>query len=432
MYYPFFMRQLSLLKTALLICFCTAAQRTILHCGQLVDVKSGKMLNSMTIIVEKNKITDVRNGYIQPNSSDQIIDLKNKTVLPGLIDMHVHLESETKKGGAAERFVLNPPDIAFQSIGYAKTTLYAGFTTVRDLGGSGVNIALRNAIAKGQVEGPRIFTAGKSIATTGGHADPTNGYRKDLAGDPGPKEGVINSVADAYQAVRQRYKDGSDLIKITATGGVLSQAKDGANAQFTMEEIRAIVTAAKDYGFRVAAHAHGAEGAKRAIIGGVNSIEHGTFLDDEAIRLMKENGTWYVPTITAGKSVADSAKIPGYYTDIVTPKALATGPQLQATFAKAYKAGVKIAFGTDAGVFAHGKNWMEFVYMTEAGMPAMEAIRAATIHAAELLGAAEILGVIESGKLADIIALDADPLKDIHAMGKIHLVMKDGKIVRRN
>ncbi|WP_290789448.1 metal-dependent hydrolase family protein [Flavihumibacter sp. UBA7668] len=390
------------------------------------------MLNSMTIIVEKNKITDVRNGYIQPNSSDQIIDLKNKTVLPGLIDMHVHLESETKKGGAAERFVLNPPDIAFQSIGYAKTTLYAGFTTVRDLGGSGVNIALRNAIAKGQVEGPRIFTAGKSIATTGGHADPTNGYRKDLAGDPGPKEGVINSVADAYQAVRQRYKDGSDLIKITATGGVLSQAKDGANAQFTMEEIRAIVTAAKDYGFRVAAHAHGAEGAKRAIIGGVNSIEHGTFLDDEAIRLMKENGTWYVPTITAGKSVADSAKIPGYYTDIVTPKALATGPQLQATFAKAYKAGVKIAFGTDAGVFAHGKNWMEFVYMTEAGMPAMEAIRAATIHAAELLGAAEILGVIESGKLADIIALDADPLKDIHAMGKIHLVMKDGKIVRRN
>lgn len=426
------MRQISLLLTTFFLSFTVTAQRTILHCGRLVDVKAGKLLVTMSVIVEKNKITDVRNGYIQPNSSDQVIDLKSNTVLPGLIDMHVHLESETKKGGAAERFVLNPPDIAFQSIGYAKTTLHAGFTTVRDLGGSGVNIALRNAIAKGQVDGPRIFTAGKSIATTGGHADPTNGYRKDLMADPGPKEGVINGESDAYQAVRQRYKDGSDLIKITATGGVLSQAKDGANAQFTIEEIRAIVTAAKDYGFRVAAHAHGAEGAKRAIIGGVNSIEHGTFLDDEAIRLMKENETWYVPTITAGKSVADSAKIPGYYTDIVTPKALATGPQLQATFAKAYKAGVKIAFGTDAGVFAHGKNWMEFVYMTEAGMPAIEAIRAATIHAADLLGAAEQLGVIESGKLADIIAVDGDPLKDISVMGKVYFVMKDGKIIRRN
>lgn len=426
------MRQIFLLLTTLFLSLAATAQRTILHCGQLVDVKAGKLLGTMSVIVEKNKITDVRNGFIQPNSSDQVIDLKSKTVLPGLMDMHVHLESETKKGGAADRFVLNPPDIAFQSIGYAKTTLHAGFTTVRDLGGSGVNIALRNAIAKGQVEGPRIFTAGKSIATTGGHADLTNGYRKDLMGDPGPKEGVINGIADAYQAVRQRYKDGSDLIKITATGGVLSQAKDGANAQFTIDEIKAIVAAAKDYGFRVAAHAHGAEGAKRAIIGGVNSIEHGTFLDNEAIRLMKEKGTWYVPTITAGKSVADSAKIPGYYTDIVTPKALATGPQLQATFAKAYKAGVKIAFGTDAGVFAHGKNWMEFVYMTEAGMPAIEAIRAATIHAAELLGAAEQLGAIESGKLADIIAVDGDPLKDISVMGNVYFVMKDGKIVRRN
>jgi imidazolonepropionase-like amidohydrolase len=250
-------------------------------------------------------------------------------------------------------------------------------------------------------------------------------------GDPGPREGVINSPADAYQAVRQRYKDGSDVIKITATGGVLSQAKDGANAQFTIEEVKAIVAAAKDYGYKVAAHAHGAEGIKRAVIGGVNSIEHGTFMDDEAIQLMKQMGTWYVPTITAGKSVADSAKIPGYYTDIVTPKALATGPQIQSTFAKAYKAGVKIAFGTDAGVFAHGKNWMEFVYMTEAGMPAIEAIQSATIKAAELLGSDQ-LGVIESGKLADIIAVEGDPTKDINAMGRVQFVMKDGKIFRRN
>ncbi|KYP14415.1 amidohydrolase family protein [Flavihumibacter sp. CACIAM 22H1] len=426
------MRQLFLVLISLLVGCCSFAQRTFLHCGKLIDVKAGKLLSSMTIVIEKNKILEIRTGYLQPNSSDRLIDLKTKTVLPGLIDMHVHLESETKKGGAADRFVQNPPDIAFQSIVYAKTTLHAGFTTVRDLGGSGVNIALRNAIARGQVEGPRVFTAGKSIATTGGHADPTNGMRKDLVTDPGPTEGVINGVSEAYQAVRQRYKEGADLIKITATGGVLSQAKDGANAQFTIEEIQAIVAAAKDYGFRVAAHAHGTEGIKRAIRGGVHSIEHGTFMDEEAIQLMKEYGTWYVPTITAGKSVADSAKIPGYYTDIVTPKALATGPIIQSTFGKAYKAGVKIAFGTDAGVFAHGKNWMEFVYMTEAGMPALEAIRAATLNAAELLGMQEQLGSIEPGKLADIIAVDGDPLQDIRAMGKVSFVLKDGKIIRAN
>lgn len=305
-----------------------------------------------------------------------------------------------------------------------------GFTTVRDLGGNGVNISMRNAINKNLVTGPRIFTAGKAIATTGGHADPTNGYRKDLMGNPGPNEGVINGPDEAYQAVRQRYKDGSDLIKITATGGVLSQAKDGANAQFTLEEVKAIVAAAKDYGFKVAAHGHGAEGIKRAIIGGVNSIEHGTFMDDEGMQLMKQYGTYLVPTIIAGKSTADSAKIQGYYSAIVTPKALATGPLIQATFAKAYKVGVKIAFGTDAGVFAHGMNWKEFVYMSEAGMPILECIKAATVNAADLLGVSATLGTIEKGKLADIIAVDGDPTKDVYAMGKVKFVMKDGTIYK--
>jgi imidazolonepropionase-like amidohydrolase len=409
------------------LAFC---QKTIIHCGQLIDVRSGKMLTAMTVIVEGKKISDVQNGYTKAGTGDEVIDLKNRTVMPGLIDMHVHLEGETKRGGAIDRFVDNPSDVAFASIKYARITLMSGFTTVRDLGGSGINISMRNAIAKGEIPGPRIYTAGKSIATTGGHADPTNGYRKDLMGDPGPKEGVINGVADAYQAVRQRYKEGSDLIKITATGGVLSQAKDGANAQFTEEEVKAIVSAAKDYGFKVAAHAHGAEGIKRAIRGGVNSIEHGTFMDDEGIALMKQYGTWLVPTITAGKSVADSAKIPGYYTDIVTPKALATGPIIQGTFAKAYKAGVKIAFGTDAGVYAHGKNWLEFVYMHEAGMPVVEAIQAATISASELLGATASIGSIEKGKLADIIAVEGDPVKDVQSMGKVKFVMKEGKVYK--
>lgn len=406
------------------------SQKTYIYCGQLIDVKKNEVQKEMTIVVEKNKIIDVLKGYSTTSPADKIIDLKSKTVMPGLIDMHVHLEGETRKGDVIDRFIRNPADIAFESVKYVNITLMAGFTTVRDLGGTGVNISLRNAINKGFIIGPRIFTAGKSIATTGGHADPTNGYRKDLMGNPGPTEGVINGAEDAYKAVRQRYKDGADCIKITATGGVLSQAKDGSNAQFTEEEIKAIVAAAKDYGFKVAAHAHGAEGIKRAIRAGVNSIEHGTYMDEEGMRLMKQYGTWYVPTIIAGKSTGDSAKIPGYYSDIVTPKALAVGPNIQATFAKAYKAGVKIAFGTDAGVYAHGKNWMEFIYMTEAGMPILEAIHCATVNASELLGASDQLGSVEKGKLADIIAVDGDPSKDVNVMGKVKFVMKDGVVYK--
>ncbi len=408
------------------------SQKTYLWCGTLIDGIANEPKKNSTIIIEKNKIIKVENGFTQPVAGDgsTIIDLKTKTVTPGWIDMHVHVEQETKRGNLADKFTTNPTDIAFESLKYVNVTLMAGFTSVRDLGGTGVNVSLRNAIEKGQVMGPRIYTAGKSIATTGGHADPTNGYRKDLMGDPGPREGVINGPEDAYKAVRQRYKDGSDLIKITATGGVLSQAKDGSNAQFTEEEIKAIVTAATDYGFRVAAHAHGAEGIKRAIKGGVNSIEHGTFMDEEGIQLMKQYGVWLVPTITAGKATADSAKIPGYYSEIVTPKALSTGPQIQNTFAKAYKAGVKIAFGTDAGVFKHGQNWLEFGYMIEAGMKPMEAIKAASINAADLLGEKDRLGSIEAGKLADIVAVTGDPLKDSKVFEKVVFVMKDGVVYK--
>jgi imidazolonepropionase-like amidohydrolase len=424
------MKKLSLLFLLAFVCSHLLAQKTIIWCGTLIDAISNETKKNMTIVVEKNKITAVENGFSTAAAGDKTIDLKTKTIMPGWIDCHVHTETETKKNNVADKFISNPADVAFESLKYVNVTLMAGFTTVRDLGGTGVNISLRNAINKGLVIGPRIFTAGKSIATTGGHADPTNGYRKDLMGDPGPKEGVINGPEEAYHAVRQRYKEGADLIKITATGGVLSQAKDGANAQFTEEEVRAIVTAAKDYGFKVAAHAHGAEGIKRAIRGGVNSIEHGTFMDDEGMQLMKQYGTWLVPTITAGKSTADSAKIPGYYSEIVTPKALATGPQIQNTFTKAYKAGVKIAFGTDAGVFKHGLNWMEFGYMIEAGMPPMEAIKAATISAADLLGMKQQLGSIEINKLADIVAVDGDPMKDPKVFGKVVFVMKDGVVYK--
>lgn len=423
------MRKIFLFLIAVSIVNILAAQHTIIHCGQLVDVKNLQLLKEMSVIIDGNKIVDVQKGYAAATANEKIIDLKNRTVMPGLIDMHVHIESETNPNNYLNGFTWNTTDYAFQSVVFAERTLMSGFTSVRDLGGSGANISLRNAINKEWVKGPRIYTAGKSIATTGGHADPTNNYRKDLMGDPGPKEGVVNGVEDCAKAVRQRYKEGSDLIKITATGGVLSMAKDGSGAQFTEEEVRAIVATAKDYGFKVAAHAHGAEGMKRAVLAGVNSIEHGTYMSDEVMELMKQKGTYLVPTIIAGRSSADSAKKPGYYPDIVRAKALVVGNFIQATFAKAYKAGVKIAFGTDAGVYAHGKNWMEFVYMAEAGMPILEAIRAATLSASDLLGD-DRLGVIEKDKLADIVAVDGDPTKDVKNMGKMKFVMKNGVVYK--
>jgi imidazolonepropionase-like amidohydrolase len=416
---------LSLLATPLL------AQRTLIHCGNLFTGTGNTLQPQMTVVVDGNKITAVQKGYTAASGQDKVIDLKNKTVLPGLIDMHVHLETQTRRGGNIDNFTMNPADVAFRSAQYAKTTLMAGFTTVRDLGGSGINVSLRNAINAGLIDGPRVLTVGKSIATTGGHADPTNGYKKSLQGDPGPEDGVINSPEEARKAVRQRYKDGSDLIKITATGGVLSNAKDGSGPQFTQDEVDAVVKAANDYGFAVAAHAHGAEGMKRAIKAGVQTIEHGTLMDDEAIELFKKHGTYYVPTIIAGKTAADSARHFGYYPPLVVPKALAIGPKIQATFGKAYKAGVKIAFGTDAGVFIHGYNAKEFEYMVEAGMPAAEAINAALLTNARLLKMADQIGSIETGKFADIIAVDDNPVQNIKTLQAVKFVMKDGKVYKQ-
>lgn len=406
------------------------SQKTILHCGKMVDVNALTEKEKVSIVIDGNKIVAVQDGFVKAAPGDKVIDLKQKTVMPGLMDMHVHIEGETKRGSYADRFTVNQEEAAFESLKYAEISLMAGFTTVRDLGGSGVNIALRNAINKGLVKGPRIFTCGKIIGSTGGHGDPTNGFRKELAGDPGPKEGVINGVDDARKAVRQRYKEGSDCIKITATGGVVSLAKNGRNPQLTEEEIRAVVETANDYGFIVAAHAHGLEGMKRAIRAGVTSIEHGTFMDEEAMQLMKKMGTWYVPTITAGRSVGDSAKIPGFYAPIVVPKALEIGGQIQSTFAKAYKSGVKIAFGTDAAVFSHGRNYMEFIYMVEGGMPPLETIRAATLSASQMMGLDQTMGSIEVGKLADIVAVDGDPAADIKVMKQVSFVMKDGVVYK--
>jgi imidazolonepropionase-like amidohydrolase len=403
-----------------------------LHCGQLIDTEKGVVLTKKTVIVSGEKIKAIKNGFVVPeNPKDVLVDLKSKTVMPGLIDMHVHMENEYNPARYMDQFTANEADVAFKSVNYAEITLLAGFTTVRDLGGTGVNIALRNAINNNTIVGPRIFTAGKAIATTGGHADPTNGRNKLLMGDPGPEQGVINSPDEARKAVRQRYKNGADNIKITATGGVLSVAKNGQNPQFTIEEVKAICATAKDYGMIIAAHAHGDEGMQRAVIGGVTTIEHGTKMSTKTMDLMKQYGTYFVPTITAGKAVAENAKIEGFYPEIIVPKALEIGPKIQSTFAKAYKRGVPIAFGTDAGVFPHGLNAKEFGYMVEVGMPEMEAIQSATITNAKVLGLANQLGQIKTDYIADIVATDSNPVDDISAMERVDFVMKAGKIYKK-
>jgi imidazolonepropionase-like amidohydrolase len=402
---------------------------TILECERLVDTVNGRVLENREVRVEGDRITEVGRS-VEAAPGDERIALG--TCLPGLMDMHVHLDMQMSPDAYIRRFQANPADHALMAAHFADKTLMAGFTTVRNPGDSNNStIALRNAIAAGYATGPRIFSAGKALATTGGHADPTNGFRHDLMGSPGPAEGVLNGVESARQAVRQRYKDGADFIKITATGGVLSLAKSGQNPQFSDEELVAVIETANDYGMHVAAHAHGTEGMKRAVQAGVRSVEHGTFMDDEVIALMKENGTYYVPTILAGRFVAEKAEIDGYFPAVVRPKAAAVGPQIQATFARAWEGGVMIAFGTDCGVSPHGANAMEFVYMVEAGMPEMAAIQSATVNAAGLLRAEHELGRIAEGYYADIVAVDGDPLDDIAELTDVDFVMKGG-VVHKN
>ena len=404
-----------------------SAEIKTIHCGHLIDTDAGKLLGESTIVIEGTRIKEVRAGKADIANAKQNIDLATSTCLPGLIDAHTHLTMEFSPTTYSDKFRLNIADFAIRSTVYAKRTLDAGFTTVRNLADNdNESIALRNAINAGLVPGPRIFTAGKAIGSTGGHADPTDGFRKDLAGDPGPKDGIINSPEDAWKAVREHYKDGADAIKIMPSGGVLDESNSVDNSQMTIEEIKAVVAAAHDYGFTVAAHAHGAEGIRRAIIGGVDSIEHGTYMDDADMKLMKEHGTWLVPTIIAGKYVEEQANKPGVFPPQVAAKAKLVGPIIQATAGKAYKAGVKIAFGTDAAVYPHGQNAKEFVYMVEAGMPPMFVIQAATTHAAQLLKKEKDLGSVAPGKFADVIAVEGNPLDNVAVLQKVGFVMKGG------
>ncbi|MYN03790.1 amidohydrolase family protein [Pseudoduganella sp. DS3] len=425
------MKKLGAASLLLVAGAASAATQTV-DCGRLLDVKAGVWREKVTVHIENGSVK-----AIEPTKGKGDVDLSAMSCMPGFIDMHVHLTGQTQPQVEALRgqLTLDAADRAYDSVAFAERTLKAGFTSVRDLGASeGLNIAMKRAINSGAIVGPRMFTGGKTIATTGGHGDPSNGKSREerhVHGTPGPMEGVINSAEEARQAVRARYQEGADVIKITATGGVLSQASSGMNSQFDDEELKALIAAARDYGFKVAAHAHGTEGMKRALKAGVDSIEHGTFMDDECIALFKKNGAWFVPTISAGRYVADKSREPNYYSPLVRPKAAAIGPQIQGTFARAYKAGVKIAFGTDAGVFPHGENAKEFAYMVEAGMPALEAIRSATLNAASLLGQSNRLGSLEAGYAADIVAVAGDPLKDITLLQKVGFVMKEGVVYKQ-
>jgi imidazolonepropionase-like amidohydrolase len=404
---------------------------TLIHAGRLIDGASDSAVTEMTVRVDGSQIKAIESGYVAAGPGDTVIDLKMHTVMPGLMDMHVHLASQYTEDSRLNRFITNEADYAIDAVNYAKRTLEAGFTVVRNLGDSfNVTIALRKAIEAGDVPGPRVYSSGKSLATTGGHADPTNGWASHIAGDPGPRQGVVNGVDDVRKAVRQRYKDGADWIKITATGGVLSVAKSGENPQFSDEELVALIDTATDYGLRVAAHAHGTEGMKRAVIAGVASIEHGTFMDQEVMQLMKKKGTYYVPTILAGAWVGEKSRIDGFFPDLVRPKAAAIGPAIKSTFAEAYKAGVPIVFGTDSGVSAHGDNAQEFALMVEGGMPPMEAIQSATSVAAKFLGIDDTHGTLGANKQADIVAAPGNPLDDITAMERVSFVMKAGTIYK--
>ena len=416
----------------LLMTTTLVSQDKYIHAGKIFDSSSWKYQLNKTIIISDNIISSIEDGFIEPkNENISVYDLRSKVILPGLIDFHVHMESESGgKDRYINRFQDNKADVAFKSTVVAKKTLLAGFTTVRDVGGSGVNISLRNAINNGVVIGPRIFTSGKTIATTGGHGDPTNGYKEELVDDPGPEDGVVNSISDARKAVRYRYKNGADLIKITATGGVMSMAKNGQNPQFTEEVMSEIVRTANDYGMHVAAHAHGDEGMYRAVKSGVKTIEHGSIMKERTMKLMREKNAYLVPTISAGEHVAKMARIPGYYPEIIIPKAIEIGVQNKASTKRAFQMGVPIAFGTDAGVYPHGDNAGEFLYMDEIGIPAEYSIKSATITNAKLLNMENMLGQIKKGFYADIIATDKSPTDDISTLKNVIFVMKNGKVYK--
>ncbi|MBY0114247.1 MAG: amidohydrolase family protein [Phycisphaerales bacterium] len=417
-----------------------ADRYSVIRCGTLLDIAGTPAKKNATLVVKNGVVDRVVEGLgpidlakeQASGANVQEIDLRDKFVLPGLIDCHVHLTFEFNKESRLRSITESECDSAIRGVLAAKKTVEAGFTTVRDLGGeSHAVFALRHGVVRGDIVGPRIVAAGKAISVSGGHADPSNGWRDDVYPQPGPEAGVADGPDECRKAVRLQIKNGADVIKITATGGVLSLSSAGLAKHFTDDEIQALVDTTHSMGRKIAAHAHGTDGINAVLRAGIDSVEHGTYMDEESIRLFKAGKTWLVPTLLASATVVKNAKIPGFYHEFVARKALEAGPVRMQRFKIAVKEGVRVAFGTDSGVSPHGENWMEFPLMVEGGMTPSECLVAATINAASLLGLEKEIGTLEPGKSADLIAVDGDPTADVNTLKDVKFVMRAGGVVKK-
>jgi imidazolonepropionase-like amidohydrolase len=410
-----------------------AAQTQVIHAGSVLAVPGTPLLSKQTIVVTDGKITALKPGFIPVKNiakDAQFVDLSESYVMPGLMDMHVHLQGELGPKNDSKKLKMSESDKLVESAYFAKKTLLAGFTTVRDLGGSPEQIfALRDGIAKGYLQGPRIVAAGSNVAVTGGHGD-VDGMSPDLL-EMHTAKTICDGPYDCRRATRHAIKFGADVIKITSTGGVLSDTDTGTGQQMADDELKEVIDAAHALGRKVASHAHAAAGINAALRAGVDSIEHGSYADTESIKLFKETGAYLVPTLMAGDTVVNLAKNTNFMSPAISAKAIRVGGDMITNFKRAHTSGVKIAYGTDSGVSKHGNNAREAVLMFNAGMKPQDILKSATVHAADLIGKSDSLGTIEMGKIADIIATDDNPLNDISALLDVDFVMKSGEIVKQ-
>ena len=401
---------------------------TFVQVGRLLaDPASGRVLRDKTLVIRGNQIVEIRDGFV---GEGEVVDLRGAFVLPGLIDSHVHLTGQQSPTSRMEEVTQSNAAQAMVGARYARRTLNAGFTTVADLGASNEAIfALRDAVRRGDVPGPRIIASGSAVSVHGGHGD-ANGYRDDILHLMSP-ESVCSGVEDCMRAVRLQVRSGADIIKITATGGVLSNTAAGLAQQFSEDELAAIVASAHRMGRQVTAHAHGGDGINAFLKAGGDSIEHGTYLDEESMRLFKTHNAWLVPTLMAGDYVARVAASPdNFFTPAQTAKALEAGPKMLDMARRARAGGVRIAFGTDTGVSAHGDNAQEFALLVRAGLTPLEAIQSATVGAAEHLKISNEAGRLAPGMPADLIAVSGDPLSDVTELERVRFVMKSGRVFR--
>jgi len=428
------MRKVLALLVMLPVIVAAADKTTVLKAAHLFDGKGDHVVSPGVVVITGGKIVAVGPNAAIPAGAE-VIDLGDATLLPGFMDAHTHLSDPYTLDYRQEELDLLKKTVAERALDATETvrkTLMAGFTTVRDLGSQDyIDVGLRNAIREGKIPGPRMLVSVHALGATGGHCDPTAGFAPMLFGrETGVTDGVINSADQAREAVRFNIKHGADVIKTCATGGVLSLTDDVDTPQLTQAELDALVDEAHALRRKTAAHAHGASGAKRAIRAGIDSIEHGTFLDDEALDMMKQRGTYYIPTMMAVEGLKEKLT-DGFLPPAIDKKARLAMASLQATVRKAIAKGVKIGLGTDAAVYPHGRNAEEFHQLVDMGMKPVDALKAGTSADADLLGIADTTGSLEAGKLADIVACPGNPEQNIRQVEKVFFVMKEGTIFRR-